>query len=103
MFFEIFTTVNFSDPQIGANRTHILQIGSYGRFALHVIDNLVIVHHQMNKVSSVFDIKSEGRFDGYTKIVQPLFNPECISKNSAVVSKWTAFEMCKLFKNFKTY
>lgn len=32
-------------------KTHILRLDMSGRFALNVVDNLIIVHHQASKVS----------------------------------------------------
>ena len=32
-------------------KTHILRLDMSGRFAINVVDNLIIVHHQASKVS----------------------------------------------------
>ncbi|XP_043465595.1 regulator of MON1-CCZ1 complex [Leptopilina heterotoma] len=47
-------------------KTHILRLDMSGRFALNVVDNLIIVHHQASKTSMVFDIMltSVGVSDG---------------------------------------
>ena len=34
-----------------AKKTDILQLDMSGRFAINVVDNLVMVHHQASKVS----------------------------------------------------
>lgn len=36
--------------------THILALDVNGRFAINLVDNLVVIHHQSSKTSVVFDI-----------------------------------------------
>lgn len=36
-----------SGPGMSPVKTHVLRIGASGRFAINVVDNLVIVHHQV--------------------------------------------------------
>ncbi|KZC13682.1 PREDICTED: uncharacterized protein C18orf8 [Dufourea novaeangliae] len=45
-------------------RSHILQLDMSGRFAINVVDNLIIVHHQASKTSMIFDIMLPGVSDG---------------------------------------
>ncbi|XP_078039497.1 regulator of MON1-CCZ1 complex protein bulli [Augochlora pura] len=45
-------------------RSHILQLDVSGRFAINVVDNLIIVHHQASKTSMIFDIMLPGVSDG---------------------------------------
>ncbi|XP_033209461.1 regulator of MON1-CCZ1 complex [Belonocnema kinseyi] len=47
-------------------KTYILRLEMSGRFAINVVDNLIIVHHQASKTSMVFDIMltSVGVSDG---------------------------------------
>jgi hypothetical protein len=33
-----------------ARKSHILRLDMSGRFAINVIDNLIVVHHQASKV-----------------------------------------------------
>ncbi|BET01081.1 Colon cancer-associated protein Mic1-like [Nesidiocoris tenuis] len=40
-------------------KTHVLRINRTGRFALNIVDNLIIVHNQFSKESMVFDITDE--------------------------------------------
>lgn len=35
---------------LNAKKSHILRLDKTGRFAINVVDNLVIVHHQASKV-----------------------------------------------------
>lgn len=48
-----------------AKKTDILKLDMSGRFAVNVVDNLVMVHHQASKTSVIFDIRLEGKSDGY--------------------------------------
>lgn len=41
-------------------KSHILQLELTGRFAISVLDSLIIVHHQTSHTSLVFDIKMPG-------------------------------------------
>ena len=43
--------------------TDVLLLECNGRFAIHVVDNLVIVHHQQSKESKIFDLKLNDRND----------------------------------------
>ncbi|XP_076238006.1 regulator of MON1-CCZ1 complex protein bulli [Calliopsis andreniformis] len=45
-------------------RSHILKLDVSGRFAINVVDNLIIVHHQASKTSMIFDIMLPGVSDG---------------------------------------
>ncbi|XP_006633921.1 regulator of MON1-CCZ1 complex [Lepisosteus oculatus] len=38
-------------------KTHVLKLNTTGKFALNVVDNLVVVHHQSSQTSIIFDIK----------------------------------------------
>ncbi|KAL2085433.1 hypothetical protein ACEWY4_018753 [Coilia grayii] len=45
-------------PREGAcKKTHVLKLNTTGKFALNVVDNLVVVHHQSSLTSIIFDIK----------------------------------------------
>ncbi|XP_053973264.1 regulator of MON1-CCZ1 complex [Hylaeus volcanicus] len=45
-------------------RSHVLKLDVSGRFAINVVDNLIIVHHQASKTSMIFDIMLSGVSDG---------------------------------------
>ncbi|RXM36082.1 hypothetical protein EOD39_12265 [Acipenser ruthenus] len=38
-------------------KMHVLKLNTTGKFALNVVDNLVVVHHQSSQTSMIFDIK----------------------------------------------
>ncbi|KAL1006429.1 hypothetical protein UPYG_G00072260 [Umbra pygmaea] len=45
-------------PRDGAcKKTNVLKLNTTGKFALNVVDNLVVVHHQSSQTSIIFDIK----------------------------------------------
>ncbi|XP_029161885.1 regulator of MON1-CCZ1 complex [Nylanderia fulva] len=45
-------------------KSHMLKLDVSGRFAINVVDNLIIVHHQASKTSMIFDIMLSGVSDG---------------------------------------
>ncbi|KAH0952429.1 hypothetical protein HN011_011677 [Eciton burchellii] len=45
-------------------KSHMLKLDISGRFAINVVDNLIIVHHQASKTSMIFDIMLSGVSDG---------------------------------------
>ncbi|XP_054841326.1 regulator of MON1-CCZ1 complex isoform X1 [Eublepharis macularius] len=51
-------------------KLHILKLYRTGKFALNVVDNLVVVHHQDTETSLIFDIKLKGEFDGTVTLHQ---------------------------------
>ncbi|KAG8442188.1 hypothetical protein GDO86_011112 [Hymenochirus boettgeri] len=53
-------------------KTHILKLNRTGKFALNVVDNLVVVHHQDSETSVIFDIRLRGESDGSVTLHQPL-------------------------------
>ncbi|XP_037294795.1 uncharacterized protein LOC115447830 [Manduca sexta] len=48
----------------GFHYTHVLKTGLAGRFAVSVVDDLIIVHHQSSQTSQVFDIMEESAVEG---------------------------------------
>lgn len=60
---------------IPAKKVAVLQLNMIGRFAVNVVDNLVIVHHQASKTSMLFDIRLVGDFDGQITYFQPVLAP----------------------------
>ncbi|XP_050549386.1 regulator of MON1-CCZ1 complex isoform X2 [Spodoptera frugiperda] len=45
----------------GFHYTHVLKTGLVGRFAVNVVDDLVVVHHQASQTSQVFDIMEQSK------------------------------------------
>uniref|UniRef100_T1GGT8 Mic1 domain-containing protein n=1 Tax=Megaselia scalaris TaxID=36166 RepID=T1GGT8_MEGSC len=43
-------------PGLAPRKSHIIRLQSIGRFAINIIDNLVIVHHQTSQTSMLFDL-----------------------------------------------
>ena len=58
-----------------AKKTAVLRLGAVGRFAVNVVDNLVVVHHQASKTSMIFDINLQGDFDGQVSYYHPVLSP----------------------------
>ncbi|XP_007895424.2 regulator of MON1-CCZ1 complex [Callorhinchus milii] len=56
-------------------KTHILKLNVTGKFALNVVDNLVVVHHQSSQTSMIFDIKLRAEFDGAVIIHHTVLPP----------------------------
>lgn len=52
-------------------KTHVLHLETSGKLAVSILDNLIVVHHQASKTSSVFDINLHGESDGRLMTVQP--------------------------------
>ncbi|XP_078723047.1 regulator of MON1-CCZ1 complex isoform X2 [Lampetra fluviatilis] len=59
-------------------KQHVLKLNTTGRFAVNVVDNLFIVHHQTSKTSLVFDIRMGKEFDGHVNIHYPVLPPASI-------------------------
>ncbi|XP_072016705.1 regulator of MON1-CCZ1 complex-like [Amphiura filiformis] len=59
-----------------AKKTDVLKLNMSGRFAINVVDNLVVVHHQASKTSMVFDIRlATDETDGYVNFHLPVLAP----------------------------
>nr|XP_057916568.1 regulator of MON1-CCZ1 complex-like isoform X1 [Doryrhamphus excisus] len=52
-------------------KTHVLKLNTTGKFALNIVDNLVVVHHQSTQTSLIFDIKLK-ESDGVISTHQPV-------------------------------
>ncbi|GFS96489.1 regulator of MON1-CCZ1 complex [Nephila pilipes] len=53
-------------------KTDILRLDKSGRFAINVIDNIIVVHHQASKESMLYDIQIPCDSDGYVSEHTPL-------------------------------
>ncbi|XP_053570952.1 regulator of MON1-CCZ1 complex isoform X2 [Bombina bombina] len=53
-------------------KMHILKLNRTGKFALNIVDNLVVVHHQDTETSVIFDIRLRGETDGSVTLHQPV-------------------------------
>lgn len=56
-------------PGLAPKKSHILKLGYSGRFAMNVVDDLIIVHHQASATSLVFDILLYGETDPISGVV----------------------------------
>lgn len=57
--------------------THVLELELTGRFAISIIDNLIIFHHQTSQASLIFDIRSKtssmhGKIPHFRTLIPPL-------------------------------
>ncbi|KYN19581.1 Uncharacterized protein C18orf8 like protein [Trachymyrmex cornetzi] len=82
-------------------KSHMLKLDVGGRFAINVVDNLIIVHHQASKTSMIFDIMMSGVSDGtvmhHTSITtaKPI-KPFNLKVPGATLSDQT-FQPCQLY------
>lgn len=75
----IYSFVKDATPRI----THILELELTGRFAINIIDNLVIFHHQTSQTSLIFDIRSKlSSVHGNVPHLKTLIPPFTIKKFS---------------------
>ncbi|XP_071533406.1 regulator of MON1-CCZ1 complex isoform X2 [Panulirus ornatus] len=65
-------------------RTHICRLELTGRFAVNIIDSLIIVHHQASKTSLLFDILLGGEVNGGITSVYAVTVPKSIQPFSLV-------------------
>lgn len=59
-------------------KTNILKLDRNGRFAINIVDNLILVHHQASKTSLVYDIGMESEYDGTVWHHSPVTRPQPI-------------------------
>ncbi|XP_038829283.1 regulator of MON1-CCZ1 complex isoform X2 [Salvelinus namaycush] len=65
-------------PREGScKKTNVLNLNTTGKFALNVVDNLVVVHHQSTQTSIIFDIKLREP-DCALNVHQPVLPPRSI-------------------------
>lgn len=53
-------------------KTDVLRLDKSGRFAINVIDNVIVVHHQFSKESMLYDIKTPCETDGFISNHSPI-------------------------------
>ncbi|XP_057680405.1 regulator of MON1-CCZ1 complex [Corythoichthys intestinalis] len=90
-------------------KTHVLKLNTTGKFALNIVDNLVVVHHQSSQTSLIFDIKlkeSDGAVSTHRPVLParsirprpvPLAGPAAVSSQIPVPcqlysSSWSVFQ-----------
>lgn len=75
-------------------KTNILKLDVSGRFAINLIDNLIIVHHQSSKTSQIFDIGINGSTEGNIMYHPPIAAPAeifCSSDHRLYSPNWVVF------------
>lgn len=66
-------------PRDGSpKKVHLLKLNRTGKFALNVVDNLVVVHHQDTETSFIYDIRLRGEGDSTITIHHPVLPPRSI-------------------------
>lgn len=50
-------------PGFAPKKSHVLRLGHNGRFAMNIVDDVIVVHHQATGTSLLFDIALEGEMD----------------------------------------
>lgn len=50
-------------PGMAPKMSHVLRLGHTGRFAMNVVDDVIVVHHQETRTSLLFDIALKGDED----------------------------------------
>ncbi|XP_053097706.1 regulator of MON1-CCZ1 complex isoform X2 [Pangasianodon hypophthalmus] len=84
-------------------KAHVLKLNTSGKFALNVVDNLVVVHHQSSRTSLIFDIKLKEP-DCAVNIHQPILpaqsiRPYKISVTGPVAASSQASVPCELYSS----
>ncbi|KAK7080800.1 hypothetical protein SK128_001035 [Halocaridina rubra] len=67
-------------------RSHICRLELTGRFAVNIVDSLIVVHHQASKTSLLFDIALSGEVSGGITSVFPITVPKSVQPFSLVES-----------------
>lgn len=60
---------------VAARKTDIMRLELSGRFAINVVNNLIVVHHQASRTSVIFDINLDGESDGFVRYHHPVVSP----------------------------
>ncbi|XP_077365589.1 regulator of MON1-CCZ1 complex [Festucalex cinctus] len=84
-------------------KTHVLKLNTTGKFALNIVDNLVVVHHQSSQTSLMFDIKLK-ESDGAVSTHQPVLparsiQPCCIPLTGPAVVPSQLPVPCQLYSS----
>ncbi|TRY90255.1 hypothetical protein DNTS_005111 [Danionella cerebrum] len=84
-------------------KTHVLKLNTTGKFALNVVDNLVVVHHQSSQTSLIFDIKLK-ELEGNVNVHQPVLpalsiNPYKVPLTGPAAAPSQAPVPCELYSS----
>ena len=58
-----------------AKKTAVLKLGAIGRFAVNIVDNLIVIHHQASKTSMIFDLKLNAEYERQISYHYPVLSP----------------------------
>lgn len=92
----IYSFVKDKNPDV----THVLELELTGRFAISIIDNLIIFHHQTSQASLIFDIRSKtysmhGKVAHFRTLIPPLpirqFRLPDVNCIEMYSNKWAVF------------
>lgn len=92
---------------LAPRKSHVIRLGSIGKFAINIIDNLVIVHHQTTQTSMLFDISLSKEVVNditYHNAIIPgrSIKPFALKLPSLSLDERSVnCELCKYFKNIK--
>ncbi|XP_030746483.1 regulator of MON1-CCZ1 complex [Sitophilus oryzae] len=80
-------------------KSHVLKLGLSGRFAINLVDDLVLVHHQASRSSQLFDIALPGESDGSVKYHTPIAPAKSFKPTSIVLPGLVESEahICELY------
>ncbi|XP_053606190.1 regulator of MON1-CCZ1 complex isoform X2 [Plodia interpunctella] len=80
-------------PVSGAAQSHVLRTGVAGRFAAHVVGDLVLVHHQSSQTSQLFDVLEPQTTHAPVVAAQPI-RPASVAGQLCPMysSNWVVFQ-----------
>ncbi|KAG5897338.1 hypothetical protein JTB14_030224 [Gonioctena quinquepunctata] len=61
-----------SGPGQAPVKSHVLKLGQSGRFAINVVDDVILVHHQASRSTLLFDTSLGGESDGNVRYLMPV-------------------------------
>lgn len=78
-------------------KTHVLKLNLCGRFAVNIVDDLIVVHHQVSKTSFLFDIGLSIREEDSVSILKPIIEAMSIEPPTDIESElysshWVTFQ-----------
>ncbi len=83
-------------------KTDILMTNLSGRFAINIVDDLIVVHHQTSKSSLIFDINlSQSEVYGGAKCHLPIVS-KCVIKPYKI-NNLIDYELCECYDLFQQF
>ncbi|CAH2090717.1 unnamed protein product [Euphydryas editha] len=81
----------------GGATQHVLKTGLVGRFAVSVIDQLLVIHHQSSQTSQIFDIMEESKPENniviHIPVVQGIsMKPAIVDDQPCPMCNWVVFQ-----------